>query len=269
MWQKLLQIAIIATPIVAFIYAVFTRNRLASWLKSGNALVFGYKGRGKDVLFQIGINSRGEKHYANMTYGKKTTIKSISDLSCGSNTFENFINDNIIPFTWPFEEHRDFYISDGGIFLPSQYDGLLSKKYPSLPIAYALSRQLSNMNIHANVQCLGRLWIKLREQADLFICAVGCIWIGPFVAVRTRFYEKYESAEKRLLPLKIPNATLQLLTTQEVMMMKAQYDATNGKIVEGWTIGTKWEMHFDTYYFRRYVVKAKPSPADAEMLPKG
>lgn len=53
-----------------------------------------------------------------------------------------------------------------------------------MPIFYALSRHLYNNNIHVNVQNLGRLWLKLREQADSFIRVLGTTDRGSYLLVR-------------------------------------------------------------------------------------
>lgn len=57
------------------------------------------------------------------------------------------------------------------------------------------------MNIHLNVQALGRVWDKLREQADCYINTLRCRILDDGTAViDTICYERYASAEKALLP---------------------------------------------------------------------
>jgi len=177
-----------------------------AWLVSEfsrcNVIVFGKKGSGKDLTFSHVINLRGVKHYANMPYNKLTTVMGLDSLSVGDNTFEDFLNDTLTKFKPVFNDELDYYISDAGVYLPSQYDKDLDKRYHSMPLFYALSRQLHKMNIHANLQALGRLWKKLREQGD------GFLWIRKTVDMDTHFvvhaisYDRYESAERRLLPVK-------------------------------------------------------------------
>ena len=145
---------------------------LLSAFDFGNVLVFGRKRHGKDLIFAHVIALRGEKHYANIPYDNNTEVRALSDLNVGDNTFDDFVNCTVQSFSPTFDEGFDFFISDGGIYLPCQYDKELDKLYPSMPIFFALSGQLYDMNVHLNSQAVDRSWKKLREQADFFIQAL-------------------------------------------------------------------------------------------------
>lgn len=205
-----------------------------------NVIVFGKKGSGKDVTFNHVMNLRGVFHYSNMPYNALTRVAGLDRLSVGENSYENFINSTTAKFQSFFEDCRDYYISDAGIYLPSQYDKELDKRYPGMPLFYALSRQLHRMNIHANVQALGRLWKKLREQADSYIWIRKTVDCGEHLVVHAISYDRYESAERRLLPVR-----------------DKQYGATYGDIQERKFKVLKKDLEFDTYYFRKVLLYAE------------
>jgi len=148
-------------------------------------------------------------------------------------------------FTPVFRDCEDYYISDAGVYLPSQYDKELDRRYPSMPLYYALSRQLHRQNIHANVQALGRLWKKLREHADSYILIKKTVDKGDYFVVHTVSYDRYESAERRLLPNK-----------------NKQYGATYGDIVERKFKVPKISLDYDTYHFRTLLLNTPVSLHD-------
>jgi hypothetical protein len=238
----------------------FKRN--AAWLakkyKSGNSITFGMQGNGKDVIYQKMINVIDKPCYAVMPYGPLTTVLPIKKLALGDNTFDKFIENKITKVKDEYIEGYHYWMSDAGLYFPSHLDVLLSKLYPSLPIAAALMRQVRDAHMHFNAQRGSRIWVKLREQCDIYVKACGCFKIpllGLFV--KARYYELEESADRSLKPLKIPKRMLALMDKQEVRMMKEQYDATNGLIREVWLFISFADLHFDTRYFR-WIFKEKP-----------
>lgn len=173
---------------------------LASEFRRCNVEVFGKKGSGKDLIFAHVIYLRGEKHYANMPYNTDTEVRRVGDLTLGANKFKNVLAGNFYKMPPQFEEQCDFYISDGGIFLPCQYNKELNDAYPSMPMFFALSRQLYNMNIHVNVQAPTRIWDKLREQADSYIKVRRSRDKGEYMAVDCVCYDNYTLAVNGTLP---------------------------------------------------------------------
>lgn len=163
----------------------------------------------------------------------------------GDNTFEDCIQNTIEKLDPQFEEGKDIYISDGGIYLSSQYDSALNKLYPSMPIFYALSRHLYNNNIHVNVQNLGRLWLKLREQADSFIRVLGTTDRGSYLLVRAISYDNITAASNGLLPAR-----------------DRQYRATHGEITERRFRVYKSELNYDTRYFKDVFLNVRRTPLE-------
>ena len=248
--------------ILAAVFAViFFRRRSVvrdfdqndSWLvnefRRCNVIVDGKKGTGKDLLFAHVIYLRGEPHYSNITYNGLTTEIDIAEMTAGNNTYENFIRGQVEKFAPAFNESEDFYISDGGIFLPSQYNTELDKQYAGLPIFYALQRQLYNSNTHLNLQSIGRLWIKLREQADSYIRALRTKDCGDHLVVTVRTYDNYESAVANVLA-----------TTGE------QQRARRGEIAERRFKIYKSELEYDTRHFRNKLMNVTEATPFEQVL---
>lgn len=200
-----------------------------------NVIVFGKKGIGKDLLFSHVIALRDESHYSNIVYDKNTEVVDVKDIAVGELTFLDLVEGSFEQVEPTFEERTDFYISDAGIYFPSQYDKQLDKIYPSMPILYALSRHLYASNIHCNTQNLGRVWLKLREQADCYIRTIRTKDKGEYLEVTAISYDKYESAARNLLP----------------NLNKAE----NGEIVKRKFRIYKNTIKYDTRYFRRLIFK--------------
>jgi len=229
--------AIVLTVIIWRLLSEDYYKRQDAWLINEfsrcNVIVYGKKGTGKDLIFAHVIDLRGQLHYANMAYDCNTDVITLNEVSVGDNTYAEVIADNVIKITAAFELGCDIYISDAGIYLPSQYHKDLDKHYKSMPLLYATSRQLYCNNIHANVQNLGRLWDKLREQADSYIRCRETTERGKYLYVRLISYEEYNAAARNLLPCN-----------------DKQFRATNGDIRERVIRIPKNRIQYDTYYFR-------------------
>lgn len=244
----------IVLVVVFFIKNALVLSDIKHHFRKGNTITFGYKGTGKDLLTHYFINKRGEHYYANMPYDKNQKLYTYIDLlsvSVAPNTYKSFVLSNIVVPTSPrLYEKEDIYYSDMGIYLPSQEDGLLHKQFPSLPITYALSRQLWNSNIHFNTQQLERGWKILREQADYFIWTRKTYHIFNLLITTGYTYEKYESAKQRLLPMKTS-----LFSKNE---LQKQYVATNGKIQHYFIIQKTKHIYYDTRHFEKVIYGDMP-----------
>ena len=216
-----------------------------------NVIVYGKKGTGKDLLFQAVIKARKKPYYANIDYGYSLEkIVSPIDLELGTNDYKNFIH-NKIEFvdknTKPYE-NKDFYFSDCGIILPSQYDSSLHKDFKGFPLSYALSRHLWLNNIHCNTQNLNRVWKALREQADFYIRMRGVVKL-PFGLLLLQYtcYDRYESANQNLEPLN--NRLWNDLSKVE----RDKYNAMNGLVCNQWIIISKKSIKYDTRAFHNKI----------------
>ncbi len=204
LWLWITLGAIVAVCLTTGIVLLLRRHKIVlvdkadAWLVQEfsrcNVMVYGKKRQGKDLIFAHVIALRGEKHYANIPYNENTEIISLDELNVGDNTFEDFINGTVRPFTPRFEEGYDVYVSDGGIYLPCHFNKELNTKYPGMPIFFALSGQLYDMRVHINSQALSRPWDKLREQADSYIQVLRTDRRDDYLYTRIVGYDNYDNA---------------------------------------------------------------------------
>lgn len=177
-------------------------KRIMKLFKKGNVCVTGLRGTGKDLLMGNVIARRKETYVSNMNYGYDYIPLKLTDLDI-KNTYKEFISGNVKKYIYPYPKNVDIYISDCGVYLPSQYCNLLNRDYEGLISFQALSRQIGRCNVHTNAQNLNRVWDKLREQSDTYIRCCWCIYFLGFVFQKVVIYDKYESCLNRLNPCRI------------------------------------------------------------------
>lgn len=195
-------------------------NGIIKLFNQGNVCVTGLRGTGKDMLFANVIARRKRVYISNMDYKAKKSIYiplRFDSLNV-QNNYKNLISGNIVPYDYPYPENSDIYVSDCGIYFPSQDTGKLDSLYSEFPVFQALSRHLGDCNFHINAQNLNRVWNKIREQSDIYIRCISCKVIGKFVFQRVIVYDKYDSCVNRVEPYK--HIKPPLLSNSEV---RAQY----------------------------------------------
>ena len=218
-----------------------------------NVIVSGHKGSGKDLLFQYVISKRKKPHYSNIRYNEQTEVKDPKAFNIDPNTYRNFLDGNVIQIPKHLKEEMDYYLSDGGIFMPSTYQSDLVKIYPSLPLMYAIQRHLLNSNFHCNVQNLQRLWDKIREQADYYFWCCQSIRIGKRTFIqKLRYYENYEAAKANVLPFKV-NRFLLMFNDKRQLALQHQFQAQNGNVRYVWILNHLPKDHYDTRHFHKVV----------------
>ena len=104
----------------------------------------------------------------------------LEKLDCGKNSYVDFLEGSVKFYEYPYPDGTDIYISDAGVYFPSQYCNELNKQFKYFPTFMALTRHLGASNVHFNVQNLNRVWDKIREQSDQYIMCMGCVYI-PFL----------------------------------------------------------------------------------------
>lgn len=243
--------------IIAFIYFYTSSQRVLNAFKDGNVIVYGKRGKGKDVLFHYAtLHDKRKYHLSNIKYNDYSIIKDIKVYDIRPNTYETFIDNNyqIIKPNKVFNKYYsiDYFFSDAGIYFPSQLDSILHKKYPYLPIVYALSRQLWLSNIHCNSQSLDRIWKPLREQADSYIKCLGCIKIFGLMFLSYRFYDKYSTALQDVRPFK-PVGINNEFSKAQVAIEQARY----GIIKEGCIIMFTKNIKYDSRAFYELIFGKK------------
>lgn len=217
---------------------------IIKYFEQGNVCVCGERGRGKDMIIGNVITRRRLEYISNVEYKRKKGIPiqynklEFDKLNCGENNYKNFMSGDIKYYEYPYIKGVDVYISDVGVYMPSQYCNELNKEYKYIPTFMALSRQLGGgANVHINVQNLNRAWDKLREQSRTYITCQKCrvIPIGTnnqIIIQRVRIHEKYQSCLDNVPPLKIP---LYMYLGKDKLMAKLyklNYKISHGEIKE-------------------------------------
>lgn len=260
--SALLILALIGVAVSVCLIA-FTQHRNKAFILDkfikGNVIVAGKKGKGKDLFFNYVINARKSRCKSNIQYNEKFCKKTeldyltLKDKNGKQLQYSDFLDGTFEPIEKSIEESCDYYISDAGVFLPSQFQAELCKKYPSLPITYALSRHLAQMNIHANCQTLNRLWDKLREQGDSYFILRKTIKIPFFMIQKMTYYDDYNRALSNLRPFH----SNRLLSSKENKALAENFRATNGLIMDLWLIQPRIKIKYDTREFHNQIYGKK------------
>lgn len=259
----------IIIPLFLISFVVITLHNNHSFICKkfieGNCIVVGKKGKGKDLFFNQIINKRKSKCISNIQYNPTFCKKKPLDYLKLKNDkgeelkYSDFLSGKFQPVEKQLNECQDYYISDCGVFLPSQCQAELCKKYPSLPITYALSRHLARMNIHANSQALNRIWDKLREQADSYFIIRKSINCGLFFLQKVTYYDDYNRCLQNMRPFK----SNKLLSSKENRALFENYTAQNGLIKNMWTIQLNKNIKYDTREFHK-IIYGQTSPDKKE-----
>ena len=198
--------------------------------RTGNVSVCGLKGTGKDMLFANVVRRRDSAYISNTDYGG-SFIKFSPDQLNPNNTWRNFMSGRLNKFIYPYDDGIDFYIADGGVYMPSQYQGELCKDYSHIPVFMALSRHLGDCNVHYNVQNLNRMWDKIREQSDTYIRCIWCkVLFRKLVIQKVIIYEKYEAAVNRVPPFRLRKPLLNPNRLQQWEIQRSNYDIAHGSV---------------------------------------
>lgn len=226
-------------------------SKIMTLFKSGNVSVSGNCGSGKDLIASnVAVRMKG--YVSNVDYGGNYSPLDFDKLDCGCNTYHSFIKGKIRQYFYPYPIGHDIFISDCGVYFPSQYCNELNKMYPYLPTFFALRRHLGKINIHTNSQALGRVWDKLREQSDAFIC---CRWakvlFGKFVIQKVTLYDRYETAQNRIKPCRV---TVPLFSTPSARMQaqicRDNFENAHGMVKNLLLIYVN-KSTYDTHHFKK------------------
>lgn len=235
-------------------------RKIIRLFRDGNVCVCGLRGRGKDMLTANVVVRRKLPYVSNTVYSSADHIDFVpSDFDCGLNTYKNFISGEVNFYEFPFADGTDVYISDMGVYFPSQYCNELNKQYGYFATYMALSRQLGDSNVHFNVQNLNRAWDKIREQSDIYIMCNWCkVLFGKLVLQKVTIYEKYQSCVDRVPPYRIRCPLLNSDRIQRWEMDKQRYMCNYGKIKPRILI-YKNKSEYDTRVFKEVLKNGKKS----------
>ena len=228
-------------------------SKIVKLFKRGSVCVTGLRGCGKDVLFGNVIARRSDEPYvSNLDYGFDYYKWDYNNINLSGNTYDNLLHGNIKIYEYPYPIGSDIYLSDCGIYFPSQYCSELNKKYPSMPMYMALSRQISHNNVHINVQNLNRAWDKIREQSDIYIMCNWCLVIFGFVLQSVTLYDKYESCVNRVKPCRVTRPLLCFDKTalSQIDIYLDNFYNQHGSVKKKLLFYRNRSQH-DTYYFEK------------------
>ena len=238
-------------------------NKVLKLFESGNVSVFGLRGRGKDLLMSNVVIRRKLPYISNIDYGGSFYSFDYDSLSCGSNTYKNFIAGDVRSYEYPYPDGTDVYLSDAGIYFPSQYCNELNKQFPYMAVFQAISRHVGDCNFHFNAQNLNRVWDKIREQSDIYICCNGCFYLKGLVFQKITVYDRYDSAVLRMKPFRAP---LPLFSNKEMVlnrqMMKSQFEAAHGSI-ESYFLVYFNKSNYNTRQFKEILKEGSSDEAKA------
>lgn len=226
-------------------------KKIIKLFEYGNVCVCGLRGTGKDLLTGNVIARRRLQYVSNVDYGGLHNPFSYKGIDCGENTYENFITGKVKRYVYPYGDNVDVYLSDAGVYFPSQYCGDLNKRYQYMSVFQALSRHVGQCNFHFNAQNLNRVWDKIREQSDTYILCRSCWYFHGIVLQRVTIYNRYQSAVDRQKPLYLP---LPLFANKEMKLQRkmeyARFEAQHGIIRTGILLYRN-KSTYDTRLFKR------------------
>lgn len=229
-------------------------KKIIRLFKNGNVCVCGLRGKGKDLLIGNVIARRKQPYVSNLNYGYEYIPLRLCDLDI-KNKYTNFINNDVNKYDYPYPLKADIYVSDCGVYLPSQYCNQLNRDFEGLISFQALSRHIARCNIHFNAQNLNRVWDKVREQSDIYIRCVKCIYLFGLVIQKVIIYDKYESCLNRINPCKIKKPMFaSKKVKQDVDLYLDNFYNIHGSVKSHWLIYINKSKH-DSYAFGKLLNK--------------
>lgn len=183
----------------------------------------GMKRSGKDMLTANVICRRKLPYSSNIDYTHDDRYFpldfKIFDLK---NTWRDFMYGTIHKYVLPLPERCDIYISDAGVYMPSQYCNELNKEFPYISTFMALTGHLNDAKVHYNTQNYSRVYDKVREMCDVYIYSEWCkVLFGKLVIQSVIVYDKAESCQNRVKPPRIRSRGL--VKSKEAEMQRDIY----------------------------------------------
>lgn len=231
-------------------------RKIVKMFENGSVSVFGLRGKGKDLLTANVVVRRKKPYVSNVDYGGKWYPLDLGKLDCG-NSYRNFITGDFNYYEYPYPDGTDVYVSDAGVYFPSQYCNHLNNAYPTLATFQALSRHLGDCSMHVNSQALNRVYDKIREQSETYIRCMSCkVFFGKLVVQRVYIYEKYQSATDCVPLFNLPLSAFLFGGVQTYMLAKQHYRITYGEIKPRTLI--YWnKSKYDTRLFKELLKNGK------------
>lgn len=230
--------------------------------QNNSVCVVGLRGKGKDVLFGNVIARRRIPYVSNSYYAPGLIPFRYSDIACAGNTYKDFITGSLKKYRFPYPDGTDLYLSDAGVYFPSQYCSELNKAFPNMSVYQALSRHLGLSNMHINVQNLNRCWDKIREMSDTYIQCNWCFFLRripligwlpllrDLVFQKVTIYDRYQSCVDRVKPFRVSRPFFPFgKRYQEWRIEKEHFEQSFGSVSSHWLVYVNRSKH-DTRLFK-------------------
>lgn len=234
------------------------KTLIRRYFERGSVCVTGQRGCGKDMMMANVVARRKASYVANIDYqcpDSEYYKLDYSELCLGGLTYKDLVTGNIKKSTYVYPEGADIYITDIGVYFPSQYCNELNKMFASLPLFLALSRQIADCNVHLNVQNLNRAWDKFREQSDQYITADRCFvfFKGRLVLQRIIIYDRADSCQARIRPCRVRRGRGKEARAQ-VEIYKDNFYNQHGSVQARWLLYRN-KSNYDTRYFKSLLIE--------------
>lgn len=226
-------------------------NKIVKMFERGSVCVVGMKGTGKDMLTGNVIARRKKPYACNINYNaQKSRFEPLdfTTLTLSGNTPFDLVDGKIKPYRYPYEDGTDIYISDVGIYFPSQYCNELNKRYSGIALFEAVSRHLGDARVHLNCQNYGRIYDKMREMSDTYILCEWCKYFKGWVIQSVIVYDKSESCANRIKPCRVSTPLLGE-SRKQVQMYKDNFYNQHGN-VRRLLLFYRNKTRYDTRYFK-------------------
>lgn len=228
----------------------FSMRPLVRLFEHYSVSVSGDKGSGKDLITNNVIARRRLPHVSNLPTNLPDYFPfeyDKIDLKC---TYKDLVSGNVPHYVFPYPMGTDIYLSDCGVYYPSQFCNELNRDYKSLPTFLGLSRQLGNCRVHQNTQSCNRVFDKIREQCDRYVRCRKTLKLpfGYFITFTTE-YDRYDSCEARIRPCRVPIGSI--MSPESRMMSRVardQFYNQHGSVKDHIYIYRN-KAKYDTLYF--------------------
>lgn len=233
-------------------------KKIVKLFKTSNVSVCGLVGTGKDLIIANVIVRRKDPYVSNIDYGGGFAPLDFNNLDLGGNTYKDFISGDLKYYEFPYSRGSDIYISDVGVYFPSQFCNELNRDYKAVPEFLALHRHVARNRIHYNVQNLNRSWDKLREMSDIYIRCRRCIYI-PFINLvfqQITLYDNYDSCVNRVAPCRVSAPLLNPQGKAQVDTYRDSFFNQHG-MVKNRILIYRNKSKYDTHYFDKLLKGGK------------
>lgn len=233
--------------------------------------VTGMKGSGKDMLMAnvLARLPSSQSYASNIDYHVKARHipVDIRTLDAGGNTYRELMSGDVRPYASPVPDGVDIFLSDMGIYMPSQYCAELNRQYPYLPTYFALSRQLGQ-RVHCNTQNLNRLWDKLREHYDVYLYCRWCkvLPFGWVIQLVTE-YDRSQSCIDRVKPCAIKIGFLEPRDTRTQKQLYIDGFENSHGVVKNHLLIYRNKSAYNTRFFRDLLMTTYPEERSKDEAP--